>query len=100
LNRQLLFSEKNNVNILAEEIPLLTNLKREEKHQNMIFLSEQATALSDILFKRHLQQLPSETLQVYLPKLNKIQKEKLLLHLNWLSYRKQSKLSKSLNFRK
>jgi len=100
LNRPLFFSEKNSLNNLTEETPLLMNLKREEKHQNMIFLFEQATTISDVLFKCHLHPLLSETLQMYLPKLNEIQKEKLSLYLNWLADRKQLKLSEYLNFRK
>lgn len=100
MSRSLFFSKKNNLNDFTVETPLLMNLKCEEKHQNMIFLSEQVTTISDVLFKRHLQKIPSETLQMYLFKLNELQKEKLSLYLNWSSHRKRLKLPEYLSYRK
>lgn len=86
--------EKNDLHNLTEETPLLLNLKREE-HQNLILLTEQATIISNVLLKRHLQPFLSETLQMYyLPRLDEKQMEKLTLYLNWSSNRKKLKLSK------
>lgn len=86
--------EKNDLHNLTEETPLLMNLKREEDHQNSILLTEQATKISNVLLKRHLQPFLSETLQMYLPRLDETQMEKLTLYLNWSTNRKKLKLSK------
>jgi len=101
MNKSLFRSENNDLNNLTEETPLLLILKREEENQNRIILSEQATVISDILFKQHLQPQFSKTLQMYLPRLNEIEMEKLTVYLKWSSSkRKKLKLSKCLNFRK
>jgi len=100
LSKPLSFSANSELNNLTDETPLLMILKREEEHQNMVFLSEQATTISDILLKRHLQPLLTESIQMYLPKLNDIEVEKLKQYLNWASNRKKLKLSEYLKFRK
>ncbi|KAL4132206.1 hypothetical protein QTP88_009408 [Uroleucon formosanum] len=99
INKSLFRLEKNDLNNLTEETPLLLILKREEENQNRIILSEQATIISDALFKQHLQTLISEILQMYLPRLNEIEMEKLIVYLKWSSTKKKKlKLSNSLIF--
>jgi len=98
--RPLFPSERSDINNLTEETQLLINLKGEEKQKNTISLSQQATTISDVLLKCHLQQIVSETLQMYLPKLNEKKKKNLSLYLNWSSCRKKVKLLKCLNIRK
>jgi len=101
MNKSLSYSEKNYLNNLTEETPLLLILKREEENQNRIIRSEQAAIISDALFKQHLQPLISETLQMYLPRLNEMEMEKLTVYLKWSSSkRKKLKLSECLIFRK
>lgn len=101
MNKSLFRSVKNDLNNLTEETPLLLILKREEENQNRIILSEQATIISDVLFKQHLQPLFSEILQMYLPRLNEIEMEKLTVYLKWSSTkRKKLKLSECLIYRK
>lgn len=85
--------KKSDSYILTEETPLLMNLEKKEEH-NVILLTEQATIISDELLKRHLQPFLSETLQLYLRKLDETQMEKLTLYLKWSSNRKKLKLSK------
>eukprot|EP00102_Acyrthosiphon_pisum_P010643 XP_008179023.1 PREDICTED: centrosome-associated protein 350 [Acyrthosiphon pisum] len=99
MNKSLFRSEKNDLNNLTEETPLLLILKREEENQNRIILSEQATIISDVLFKQHLQTIFPEILQMYLPKLNEIEMEKLTVYLKWSSTKKKKlKLSECLTF--
>lgn len=94
------FSENNDFVNLTEETPLLMTLKREKDYQQMIFFSEQATQISDKLFKRHLRQILSETIQIYyLPKLNETETETLSLYLNWFIKIKKLKLPDKSNFR-
>jgi len=101
MNKPLFRSEKNDLNNLTEETPLLLILKREEENQNQIILSKQATIISDALFKQHFQPIFLETLQMYLPKLNDLEMEKLKVYLGWSSSkRKKLKVSECLNFRK
>ena len=101
MNKSLFCSEKNDLNNLTEETPLLLILKREEENQNRIILSEQATIISDVLYKQHLQTLFPKILQMYLPKLNEIEMEKLTVYLKWSSTKKKKlKLSECLIFRK
>lgn len=101
INKSLFRLEKNDLNNLTEETPLLLILKREEENQNRIILLEQATIISDALFKQHLQTLIPEILQMYLPRLNEIEMEKLIVYLKWSSTKKKKlKLSESLIFRK
>jgi len=101
MNKSLFRSEKNYLNNLTEETPLLLILKREEENQNRIILSEQAKIISDVLFKQHLQTLFPKILQMYLPKLNEIEMEKLTVYLKWSSTKKKKlKLSECLIFRK
>lgn len=88
--------KSNELNNLTEETPLLLILKREEEHQKMVLLAEQASTVSNILFKRHLQPLLFESFQIYLQKLNETEVEKLKLYLNWSSNRKKLKLSEYL----
>lgn len=94
------FLKSSELNNLTEETPLLMILKREEEHQNMIFISKQATAISDIIFKRHLQPLLFESLQIYKPLVNNIEIDKLKLYLYWSSNKKKLKSSEHLKFRK
>lgn len=98
--KPLFILEKNELNNVTEETPLLMILKREKEHQNTVFLSKQVMNISDILFKRHLHTILFETLQMYLPKLNEVELERLNLYLKWSSKRKKLKLSENLNFRK
>lgn len=99
MRKSLFSSEKNYLDNLTEETPLLLILKREEENQNRIILSEQASIISDALFKHHLQPLISETLQMYLPRLNEMEMEKLTVYLKWSSTkRKKLKLSECLIF--
>jgi len=93
-------SERSDINNLTEETQLLAILKREEKQKNTTSLSQQATTISNVILKCHLQQIISETLQMYLPKLNENKKENLSLYLNWSSRRKKVKLLECLNVRK
>ncbi|XP_025202491.1 centrosome-associated protein 350-like [Melanaphis sacchari] len=100
MNKSLFRSEIKDLNNLTEETPLLLILKREEENQNRIILSEQATVISNVLFKQHFQPLLAETLQMYLPRLNEIEMEKLKVYLKWSSSkRKKLKLSECLNFK-
>lgn len=89
-----LLSEKINLHNVTEKnsSTMVLNLENESD-----FL---ATTISDILIKRHMQPLVSETLQMYLPRLNKMEMENLILYLKWSSQRKKLKLSKCLSFRK
>lgn len=89
-----LLSEKINLHNVTEKNPLTMVLNLENESD---FL---ATTISDILLKRHMQPLLSETLQMYLPRLNKIEMEKLTLNLKWSSRRKKLKLSECLSVRK
>lgn len=99
MNKSLFRSEKNDLNNLTEETPLLLILKREEENQNRIILSKQATIISDALFKQHFQPIFSETLQMYLPRLNDLEMEKLKVYLGWSSSkRKKLKVSECLNY--
>ncbi|CAH1725966.1 unnamed protein product [Aphis gossypii] len=99
MSKSLFRSEKNDLNNLTEETPLLLILKREEENQNRIILSKQATIISDALFKQHFQPIFSETLQMYLPRLNDLEMEKLKVYLGWSSSkRKKLKVSECLNF--
>lgn len=75
-------------------------LKREEEHQNIIFRSEQATVVSDIILKHQIFPLIYETVQMYLSKLNDLEIEKLTLFLKWSSKKNKLKLSELLNYRK
>lgn len=97
----LAHSEKSNLDYVTEDTPLLMILKREEEHQHIVFLSEQARKISNVLLNRTLNQILSEILPVYLSKLNEVQLEKLTLYLNWSSSkRKKLKLPKCLSVRK
>jgi len=89
MNKSLFRSEKKDLNNLTEETPLLLILKREEENQNRIILSEQATIISDVLFKQHFQPIFTEMLQMYLPRLNEIEMEKLKVYLKWSSSKKK-----------
>lgn len=92
-------TERSDINNLTEETQLLENLKHEEKQKNTVSFSQQATTISDAFLKCYLQQIVSETLQMYLPKLNKKKKDNLSLYLNWSSCRKKVKLLECLNVR-
>lgn len=92
--------KSNELNNLTEETPLLLILKREEEHRKMVLLAEQASSISNVLFKRHLQPYLFKSFQIYLPKLNEIEVKKLKLYLNWSSNRKKLKLSEYLKCRK
>lgn len=74
-------------------------LNLEKENDFMIYLSKQASTISDILLKRQIQPLVSETIQLYLPKLNKIERKNLTLYLKWSSQKNKLKLSE-LSFRK
>lgn len=101
MSKTLVHPEKSDLSNLTEDTPLLMILKREEEHQHIVFLSEQARTISNVLLNRNLHQILSEILPVYLSRLNEVQMEKLKLFLNWSSSkRKKLKLPKCLNFRK
>lgn len=101
MSKTLVHSEKSNLDNVTEDTPLLMILKREEEHQHIVFLSEQARTISNVLLKRNLHQILSDILPVYLPRLNEVQLEKLKLYLNWSSSkRKKLKLPKCLSIRK
>ncbi|VVC25630.1 Hypothetical protein CINCED_3A023348 [Cinara cedri] len=97
-NKSFLFSKKSNLNIGTVETPLLIILEHGKKEDFIIHISEQTTTISDILLKRHIQPLVSETLQMYLPRLNKLETEELTKYLKWSSERKKLKLSECLSF--
>lgn len=88
------------LNNLTEETPLLMILKREEEHQNMIILKEQAKTISDVLFKHNLQPILLDSLQMYLPKLNETEVNRLKLYLRWSSNKKKVELPNFLKCRK
>lgn len=88
------------LNNLTEETPLLMILKRDEENQKMIILKEQAKTISDGLFKRNLQPILLESLQMYLLKLNETEMERLKFYLNWSSNKIKSKLSDYFKYRK
>lgn len=88
------------LNNLTEETPLLMILKREEENQNMIILKEQAKTISDVIFQRNLQAILLESLQMYLPKLNETEVERLKLYLGWSSNKKRVELPDFLKCRK
>lgn len=78
--------------------PILSLEKNENKYRN-ISCSEQAIIISDIILKHHLLPLIFKTVQMYLPKLDKMEIEKLTLYLEWSSKRRK-KSSEFLNYRK
>lgn len=86
-------------NLTEKETPLIMSLKREER-KNKILLSEKAITISNALIESQLLPIVSSSLQMYLPRLNEEDMEKLTQYLNWSSKRKKLELLEFLNFRK
>lgn len=101
MSKTFVHSEKSDLDNVTEDTPLLMILKREEEHQHIVFLSEQARNISNVFLNRNLHQILSEILPVFLSRLNEEQLEKLQLYLNWSSSkRKKLKFPKCFSVRK